>query len=191
MKLSLPLNRQKNIQLKKTLSILQNTLKVLFSATILWFLVYFIWGEQLSLYFTSRSVAEVFPQILVFAASVSIYGLFILAIKNNRKKWVNLSLFLGGLLLASLPLLAYHGYFQYQCGFWNQKVQSTKKLFVHQKNPSETIQVLQTTCENTMEDKLDTIYSKKITPFLEVHHKVKIRPVENSDWMLPVHFKQQ
>lgn len=164
-------------------------LKWFFSAILLWFVLYFMIGEKTALYFTSRTFAAIFPQILVFAAAVSIYVLFILAMDHQRKKWVNLSLFFIGLVLAILPFFLYHGYFQYRCGFWNEEIQSSKTLLVNQNNPSQTVQIIQSQCENTLEEKIDTVYTQTFTPFFQLRQNASIRSVENSNWMLPVHYK--
>lgn len=165
--------------------ILINTLKFLCLVFIAWFAVYFLVGDRFSLYFSDRVWASWLPQILVFLAAASIYGLFIFAIKSTRKKWQNILLFIGGFFFALVPFLAYHGYFQYQCEFWNHKIKSEKTLYVNNLNPNETVKVVDRFCvNNESEVKTDTIFSKKLTPYFELNDEVKIKKVEKSDWKL-------
>src|SRR5690606_36247297 len=167
----------------KLYRILINTLKFLCLVFIAWFAVYFLLGDRFSIYFTDRVFASWFPQILVFLTAASIYALFILAIKSSRKKWQNILLFMGGFLFALTPFLAYHGYFQYQCNFWNYEIKSEKTLYINKLNKFETVKVLDSFCAiNESEAKSDTVFSKKITPYFELNDEVKIKKAEKSDW---------
>lgn len=151
---------------------------------ILWFITYFVLGDKVALTFTNKSWAEIFPQILVFAAAVSIYALFILAIKTKRKKWVNFLLFFGGMFVAIVPFLAYHGYYQYQCGIWNQEIVTSRNLLINHNDHSETVKIVRTKCEFEEEIKVDTLYSKKTTDFFELQHKVELIENKGSSWKL-------
>ncbi len=162
--------------------ILIKTLKFLCLALIVWFAVYFLFGERFSISFTDRVFASWFPQILVFLAAASIYGLFIFAIKSSRKKWQNILLFFGGFLFALIPFLAYHGYFQYQCNFWNYEIKSEKTLYINKLNQNEKVKEVVSTCKVDKPGKIDTVYSKQITEFFELNDEVKIRKSEKADW---------
>lgn len=157
-------------------------LQVLSIAIIVWFCVYFLYGDQISLTFTVRKFASYFPQILVFLTAVSIYGLFILAIKSKQKKWVNFLLFFGGLILATLPFIAFHGYFQYQCGIWNQEISKGKTLFKSELDSNENIQVRKTKCSVTNLEQTDTVHVKEILPYFELVNDVKLISAEKSYW---------
>ena len=149
---------------------------------ILWFLVYFFFGDRFSVVFKDRVFAYYFPQILVFLTAASVYGLFILAIKSSYKKWQNILLFIGGFLFAITPFLAYHGYFQYQCGFWNDEIISEKTIYVHKSDHSESVKEIINNCKVDKPIKVDTVFSKQFTPYFELQNPVKIQKVENSDW---------
>src|SRR5690606_2498248 len=152
---------------------------------IAWFVVYFLLGDRFSIYFTDRVFASWFPQILVFLSAASIYGIFILEIKSSRKKWQNIMLFFGGFLFALIPFITYHGYFQYQCNFWNDEIKSEKTLYINNLNKFETIKVVDRFCViNESEVKTDTVFSKQITPYFELNDEVKIKKAEKSDWKL-------
>lgn len=157
-------------------------LQVLSIAIIVWFCAYFLYGDQISLTFTDRKFASYFPQILVFLTAASIYGLFILGIKSKRNQWGNLLLFVGGLILALLPFIAYHGYFQYQCGFWNEELKKGKVLYSSEVSINEKIQIIHTNCKGKSEIKTDTVHIKKITPYFELINEVKLYPSEKSNW---------
>lgn len=167
----------------KLYRILINTLKFLCLVFIAWFAVYFLLGDRFSIYFTDRVFASWFPQILVFLTTASIYALFILAIKSSRKKWQNILLFMGGFLFALTPFLAYHGYFQYKCSFWNHEIKAENTLYINSLNKFETVKVVDRFCViNESETKSDTVFSKQITPYFELNDEVKIKKVEKSDW---------
>ncbi|MFA7686896.1 MAG: hypothetical protein WCY25_03415 [Moheibacter sp.] len=171
--------------MSKFYRILINTLKFLCLGFIVWFAVYFLWGDRFTIRFTDRGFASWFPQILVFLSAASIYGLFIFAIKSSRKKWQNILLFVGGFLFALIPFLAYHGYFQYQCNFWNYEIKSEKTLYINKLNKFETVKVLDSFCAiNESEAKSDTVFSKQITPYFELNDEVRIKKAEKSDWKL-------
>ena len=165
--------------------ILIQTIKFLCLAFIVWFCVYFLFGERFSISFSDRVFASWFAQILVFLAAASLYGLFILAIKSSRKKWVNILLFLGGFIFSLTPFLAYHGYFQYQCNFWNQEIKNKKTLYINKLNQPESVKVIESVCKvDESEIKTDTVFSKQITQFFELNDDVKIQKAEKSDWVV-------
>ncbi len=168
--------------MKKFYSFLFNTLKFLCVGFIVWFGVYFFFLERFSIDFTDRVFASWFPQILVFLTAASVYLLFVLSIKSSQKKWVNILLFLGGFILAMLPFLAYHGYFQYQCGIWNQEIRNEKTLYVNSLNKFESVKVIRSKCEFDNEEKMDTIVSKPFTQFFEFNNPVKIKKSEKASW---------
>ena len=169
--------------MSKTSTFFVRFFRILCFLIILWFLVYFFFGERFSIYFTDRVFASYFPEILVFLTAASIYGLFILAIKSSYKKWQNILLFIGGFLFALTPFLAYHGYFQYQCDFWNQEIKEEKTIYFNSQNKFEIVKVIQSVCgTDNSEIKLDTVFSKQFTPYFEMQNPVKIQKVENADW---------
>lgn len=166
----------------KTSTFFVRFFRILCLLIILWFLVYFFFGEQFSVVFKDRVFASYFPQILVFLTAASVYGLFILAIKSSYKKWQNILLFIGGFLFAITPFLAYHGYFQYQCGFWNDEVVSEKTIYVHKSDHSKSVKEIISNCKVDKPGKTDTVFSKQFTPYFELQNPVKIQKSENADW---------
>ncbi|MGB7498746.1 MAG: hypothetical protein WA897_02515, partial [Moheibacter sp.] len=76
--------------MKKFLKISTIVLRILCGLFLIWYVLYFLFGDRLALRFSNREFASVFTQILVFAAAVSVYGLFILYIRSNQKKWINI-----------------------------------------------------------------------------------------------------
>lgn len=139
-------------------------------------------GEKNGFLFSDRKFAAIFPEILVFSTAVSIYGLFVLSIKNKRKKWVNFLLFFGGLLFASLPFLAFHGYYQYQCSNWNSEIVSSENILYNNYDTEETVRVIKSKCKFEDEIKTDTIFVKNYLMFFEMHRRVNIIEVEKSNW---------
>ena len=95
---------------------------------------------------------------------------------------MNFLFFFLGLLFSSLPFLAYHGYFQYQDGFWNQKIENAKTLYSNKLKSDETVKVLQFRNEINQEVKSDTVFSKSITPYFELIHEVEIKVSEKGNW---------
>lgn len=139
-------------------------------------------GEKNGFLFSNRKYATIFIEILVFSTAVSIYGLFVLFIRNKRKKWINFLLFFGGLLFATLPFLAFHGYYQYQCNNWNSEIVSSEEILYNNYDTEETVKVIKTKCDFEDEIKTDTVFVKKQLLFFETHRRVNIIVVEKSNW---------
>lgn len=156
-------------------------IRVLCAFSIIWYGIYFFWGEKFSITFSDSVFSAWFPQILVFLCAVSIYGLFILSIKSQQKKWQNILLFIGGFLLATLPFLIYHGYFQPQCGIWNKEVVKETPVYYNKLNKFETIKIIESHCKKTIT--IDTLYIKQVTPYFELQNPVSISKSENSNWI--------
>jgi len=167
--------------LKKFYKILQKILFVICAIIIVWFLVYFLRGEEFSLTFSDRVFASWFPQILVFTTGVSVYLLFILQVKSKFQWWKKLLILLLGFVFATIPFLLYHGYFQYQqCSFWNTELKSKKELYFNKVNEYETVKILEKKCDGKIQS--DTVYSKKILTYFELIHSVKIEKAEKANW---------
>ncbi|MGB6093188.1 MAG: hypothetical protein WBF83_05445 [Moheibacter sp.] len=169
--------------MKKFLKISTIVLRILCGLFLIWYVLYFLFGDRLALRFSNREFASVFTQILVFAAAVSVYGLFILYIRSNQKKWINILLFVGGLIVGCIPLLLYHGYLQYRCGFWNMEQISEKMIFDHLQNPDETVQIIHSKCKTGDLESVDTLYIKKTGTFLDWTANVNFEKSEKGDWI--------
>lgn len=169
----------------KTTKFLMKILRFICVVFVIWFCLYFLFGERFSIAFTDRVFASYFPEILVFLTAASVYGLFILWINPSNKKWQNILLFIGGFLFALLPFLAYHGYFQYQCNFWNQEITKEKTIYYNTKNKFESIKVIESVCKtDDTEIKSDTVLSKNLWNLIELNDGVKIQKAENADWTI-------
>lgn len=169
--------------MKKFLKISTIVLRILCGLFLIWYVLYFLFGDRLALRFSNREFAPVFTQILVFAASVSVYGLFILFIRSTQKKWINILLFIGGLIVGSLPLLLYHGYLQYRCGFWNMEQLSEKTIYENSQNPDESVQLIQSKCKTGDLETTDTLYIKKTGTFLDWTANVNFEKSEGGEWI--------
>lgn len=150
---------------------------------IVWFLIYFLAGDYSAFYFTDRTFAAYFPSILSFAASTAIYGLFISSIQSKRKKWKNILLFVSGLLIGSLPLLAYHAYFQYQCGFWNEEVLEVKQTYSNKVDATESVKSFKTQCKINQESKQEVLFVKQFTPYFEFRNPVDVSALNPTFWV--------
>ena len=95
---------------------------------------------------------------------------------------MNFLFFFLGLMFSSLPLLAYHGYFQYQDGFWNQKIENSKTLYINKLKNDESVKELQFRNEINQEIKWDTVFSKAFTPYFELNQQVEIKVSEKGNW---------
>lgn len=161
--------------MKKTFILLKSVLTILFSIIIVWFVVYFLWGNQFAIYFKNRDAAEFFPHLLVFATGVSIYGLFILNIHSYKKRSFNILLFFLGLIFSSIPFLLYHGFLQYQNGFWNQRIEKTEILYISTSNEEESVKRLEFINKVNSTEKIDTVFSKPFSPFFELNRQVNLK----------------
>lgn len=168
--------------MKKFYKVLQKIAIVLCGIIIAWFLVYFLRGEEFSLTFSDRVFASYFPQILVFSTGAAIYLLFIFRIKSSLKWWKNLLILILGFIFATIPFLLYHGYFQYQCSFWNNEIKFTKDLYQNKNNIFETIKIVETKCPVNEETTIDTVFVKEITDYFLLIDEVKISQSEKGSW---------
>lgn len=168
--------------MKKFFSLSAFILRIIFFFLIIWYFVYFFLGERISIRFSDPNFRNVFTQIIVFAAAVAIYGLLVLSIRSTRKKWINFLLFFAGLTGCWLPLLVYHGYLQYRCGFWNQTEKSENILYTNSENSDESVKLVQKECKANGELNSDTVYVKKLNNYFEVIHQVKIEKSVNGRW---------
>lgn len=162
---------------------LQRFIQFICLLIIVWFLVYFFAGDYSAFYFTDRTFASYFPSILSFTASAAIYGLFVSWIQAKRKKWKNVLLFVFGLLIGSLPLLAYHGYFQYQCGFWNQEILAVKQTYLNKVDASESVKDFKTQCKINRETQVETLFVKQFTPYFEFRNPVDVSTLNSTFWV--------
>lgn len=169
--------------MKKQLKIPITVFRILCGLFLIWYALYFLVGDRTALRFSDRKSAEVFTHILVFSASVSVYGLFILFIRSNQKKWVNILLFIGGLIVGSFPLLLYHGYLQYRCGFWNSEQVSEKTIYENSQNQSETVRLIRSKCKTGDMETADTLYIKKMGTFLDWTADVNFEKSETGEWI--------
>lgn len=170
--------------MKRFLNTLLKILSYAFVSIIIWYVVYFFFGDHFSLYFTDRTFAAFFPQLLVFLTAVSIYFLFIFQIRASQKKWKNILLFVGGLLFALLPILIFHGYFQYRCGDWNREVVSEEVLYLNPSIENQSIKEIISVCGPDQAEKSDTVLSQKVTPYLEWNNPVILTESENAEWKI-------
>lgn len=168
--------------MQKSLRILTKIIQLICIAIILWFPLYFFWGDRFSITFTNRCFASWFPQILAFGTAASIYILFILSIKSKNKRWQNVLLFVGGLLLATIPLIVYHGYLQYQCGIWNREIVKETPIYYNKTNKFETVKVIQSSCDQTAVS--DTVFVKQMTPWFELQNPVNIHQSDDGNWTI-------
>ena len=95
---------------------------------------------------------------------------------------MNFLFFFLGLMFSSLPLLAYNGYFQIQDGWWNQKIENSKTLYINKLKNDESVKELQFRNEINQEIKWDTVFSKSVTPYFELNQQVEIKVSEKGNW---------
>lgn len=171
--------------MKKNLNILTLFFRLLCGLILTLYVFCFLFGDKIALRFSDPELVPVFTHILVFTATASVYGLFISAIRSSQKIRIKLLLFIGGMLIGSLPLLIYHGYLQYRCGFWNQQQTTAKIMYINPDNEEESIKLIRSECEISKEEKTDTIYVKKLGNFFEWQHNADIQKSTTGKWISP------
>lgn len=149
------------------------------------YLLYFLLGDKLAIRFSVQEYNKIFIQVLVFAASAALYAFFILSIKSIRKRWKNILLFIGAVVIGSFPLLFYHGFLMYQCGFWNSVETEVKTIFVNSENPDEKVKIVEIKCEPEDNFRTDTIYVKKINGLLEWTDNAVIKKSQSGKFVTP------
>lgn len=131
---------------------------------IVWFLLYFLVGENFSYSFSNTNLRLVFPKWVVFMAAVSLYLIVIIQI-NLKKKWhfSNIIKFIVAIFLGMIPFLLYGIFSVTPCPFWMKKSENIQTLYISKINQEQVIILQKNTCIDTQEIRIDTV---KITPFL-------------------------
>lgn len=158
-------------------------LMILCGLIIIWFVLYFWADRQIPIYFSVRCWAYTFTDILIFSTAASIYLLFILQINSSHKKSQNLLLIFLGLIFSILPLAMFHGYLYYQCQSWSMQRMKTEVIYRNQINPSQTIEVLNEICIVNQSARIDTVWVKPITPYLQLEKPVNLSQATSSEWI--------
>ncbi len=149
------------LQQNKTLKIIITLASSFF---IVWFLLYFLLGENFSYTFSNPNLRLAFPKWVVFMAAVSAYLLVIIQI-NIKKKWhfSNVIKFIVAIFLGTIPFLLYGVFSVTACPFWMKKSESVKTLYTSKLNQEQVIILQKNICLDTQENRTDTV---KVTPFL-------------------------
>lgn len=153
--------------MKKTWRFLRIVLIIVCCLISIEYVLYFSLGNQFKYEFADRHWAKSFTNILVFSTAVSIYLLFILSMSSKSKWWKNLMLFGVGLIFSLIPIISYHGFYQFQCDFWNQKRIKTEVIATNKWSRYKTIEVQIHQCLLNDQITVDTVLvDKRSIPFL-------------------------
>src|SRR5690606_36420546 len=106
-------------------------------------------------------------------------------IRSSQKTRIKLQLVIGGMLIGSLPLLIYHGYLQYRCGFWNQQQTTAKVMYINPDNEEESRKLIGSHWEIRNEEKPDMTYVNKLGNFVEWQHNADIQKSTTGKWISP------
>lgn len=160
------------------------TLKTILYLILIWFIIYFVFGEQISLEFSDYHFAQIFPKILTFSAGASIYLLILLTIKKSKGwSFINILKFFAGIMFAIIPFILFKYYSSVaNCQEWEITKKNVKTLFVSTSSNSEKIKTIETYCQEM--DKLDVKNYRvmEITPFFNVVSEIDTAKINKKDW---------
>lgn len=159
-------------------------LKTLLYLILVWFIIYFVFGEQISLEFSDYQFAKIFPKILTFAAGASIYLLILLSIKKS-KGWsiVNILKFIAGIIFAFIPFLLFKYYSSVaNCQDWEITKKNVKTLFVSTSSNSEKIKTIETYCQEMDELETKNYRVMEITPIFNIVSEIDTAKINQKDW---------
>jgi len=145
--------------------------------------IYFSLGNQFEYEFKDRIWAKSFTQILVFSTAVSIYLLFILSINSKEKWWKNLILFLVGLIFSLIPIIGFHGFYQYQCDFWDQQQIKTELIATNKWSRHKTIEIRTYRCNVNQGIKKDTVLVDTNYPWVNSVKPATNQTLKSGTWI--------
>ncbi len=158
-------------------------LKFIFYTIILWFIVYFLAGDYISLEFANYKFALVFPRILTFATAASIYCLIVLKIKSEDGwNFSNIMKFIFGILLAFIPFIIFEYLSLARCNFW-ETTKTYKGTLYHSKNSdAEKIIVVESVCKNTQTVRRETKRVVSLTPLFNTVSSIDTATIKSGNW---------
>lgn len=159
-------------------------LKTIFYIIIIWFIGYFIFGENITVELSNYEFAQLFPKILTFATGASIYFLFLLSIKiSSGFNALNIIKFILGVLCGLLPffLLKYYSSVDH-CQNWevSKKVKTT--LFYSTYSTNETIQLIEVYCPEIGVKEDRTYRIMQISPFFNTIYPIDTLEIKSDNW---------
>lgn len=165
-------------------SYLSTFLKTIFYIIIVWFLGYFIFGENITVEFSDYQFAQLFPKILTFATGASIYFLFLLSIKiSNGFSILNVTKFILGIILGLFPffLLKYYSAVD-NCQNWevSKKVKTT--LYYSTYSSNESIKLIETYCPDLKLKEEKTYRIMQISPFFNTIYPIDTVKIRRDNW---------
>ena len=160
------------------------TLKTIFTIIILWFIGYFVFGENISLEFANYNFAQLFPKILTFAAGASIYFLFLLNIKKEDGwRYPNILKAVAGILFGFVPFILFKYYSSVgNCQNWEVFKQEKNVLFESVSSESEKIKSIQIYCPEMDQTTEKTYRVMAITPLFNTISEVDTVKIKRSNW---------
>lgn len=163
---------------------LQLTFKTIFTIIILWFIGYFVFGENISLEFADYNFAQLFPKILTFAAGASIYFLFLLNIKKEDGWGIpNILKGIAGVIFGFVPFILFKYYSSVgNCQNWEVFKQEKNVLFESVSSQSETIKTIQIYCPEMNQTTEKTYRVMAITPIFNTISEVDTVKIKRNHW---------
>lgn len=160
------------------------TLQTLFAIFIVWFIGYFVFGENIGIEFADYEFAKLFPKILTFCAGASIYFLFMLSIKKADKwNYKNILKFAAGIILAIVPFILFKYYTSIgNCQTWEVSRRVVKTLYQSKSSTSETIKAIETICPEMESKKVDTYRVMALTPLFNTISPVDTAKIRENNW---------
>lgn len=163
---------------------LKITLKTILYLILVWFIIYFVFGEQISLEFADYQFAHIFPKILTFAAGASIYLLILLTIKKS-KGWsiVNILKFIAGIIFAFVPFLLFKYYSSVaNCQDWEITKKNIATLYVSTTSNSEKIKSVETYCQEMDQLEVKSYRVAELTPLFNVVWEIDTANISPEKW---------
>lgn len=160
------------------------TLKTIFYIIIVWFIGYFIFGENISIEFTDYQFARKFPNVLTFATGSSVYFLFLLNIKKNEgfNLGNGLKLFLG-IIFGVLPFILFKYYSSVgNCQNWEVTKKVVKTHFISISSTSESIKSIETYCFEMNKTEQKTYRVMSLTPLFNTISEIDTTKIKPQNW---------
>ena len=160
------------------------TLQTIFTIIIMWFIGYFVFGENISIEFANYEFAKQFPKILTFCTGASIYFLFMLSIKKADKwNYKNVIKFVLGIGCAIVPFILFKYYTSIgNCQNWEVSRRVVKTLYQSKSSTSETVKAIETICPEMESKKVDTYRVMALTPLFNTISPIDTTKIRENNW---------
>lgn len=162
---------------------LRNITIIISIVFIVWFLLYFLIGNFINLEFSNSDFSKIFPKILTFLASVSVYVLFLISIEKGKGwSFFNVMKFVLGIVVAFIPLVTFEYFSIDNCATWKVSKHDKKTIYQSVSSASETIRLIEIDCPAANRKTLKVNRVMQVTPMFRTVSEIDTLKISDKNW---------